>query len=122
MTRRATAAGLDCGYTWERHAGRIEESGNANTMSDRDRQHLSPLEYETPRPSAYQRGATRAARVASGVCSLLFIVLAVAIWHLDSRGEFSVRSLADIPVLLALAGSGFCMLVAFGRLGRHTDG
>lgn len=91
-------------------------------MSDPSRQEPSPLDDGLPRKSEYRRGATPVARVAAGVFSLLFIALAVAAWHDDSRGKFTLGSLFYIPVLLCVAGSALCMLVALGRLGRHKDG
>jgi hypothetical protein len=62
------------------------------------------------------------ARVTSGVFSLGFIALAGAAWHDASGGKYSLDSLFNVPVLLCVAGSGLCVLVAVGRLGRHKRG
>lgn len=89
-------------------------------MSDPSRQEPSALHYEPPRKSEYRRGASPVARVAAGVFSLLFIALAVEECHNAWAGRLSLDPL--VLMLMYVAGSAFCMLVALGRLGRHKDG
>lgn len=91
-------------------------------MKGRHEEEPAPLDYGRPPETEYRRGATVPARVVAGVFGVLFAVGAVQTWREDSRGRFSFDSALSPVVLLCVAGSMLCILVALGRIGRHKKG
>ena len=89
---------------------------------------VTPLEHEKPVRLQYQAGTERsraeasvAGRAVGGAFCFLFAVLAWWIWAEVTRGRFYPGGIMSPSVLISIAGSVFCLLVALGvvRVGRE---
>jgi hypothetical protein len=78
------------------------------------------LDYQSP-AGKYHPGFALPGRLLSAAFCLLFAVWGCDIWRVTSRGWFYVGDLLQPSVLLSVAGSVLCLLVALGVVG-HRDG
>ena len=78
-----------------------------------------PLAYRSGKDDESRPGVTVPARVVAAFCSVVFIVLMVKFWFQIDRGSPSADTFFQPSILLCLAGSILCLLIAAGVIGRH---
>jgi hypothetical protein len=77
----------------------------------------SPLDYRSGGDDAPRRETTIPARVAAGVCSVLFVLLMVKLWLVDMESiRLRALGLDYLPtLLLCMIASVLCAMIALGK-------